>query len=97
PRGWGPASRALTVGEPALTITDNAPAAATVGTAYSGTVTVSGGNGAYTWGAVTGLPAGLTASASGAPLTISGTPAAAGPAAGTVTVSDTEATPKTAA
>jgi len=61
-----------------LALTNNAPVTATVGTAYSGTVTVSGGKGTYTWAAATGLPAGLKATASGATLTISGTPTAAG-------------------
>jgi serine/threonine-protein kinase len=79
-----------------LTATSSVPATATVGAAYSGTVTVSGGNSSYTWGTMSGLPAGLTASASGATLTISGTPAAVGAATATVTVSDTETTPKTA-
>jgi hypothetical protein len=78
----------------ALTVTNNAPATATAGTPYSGTVTVAGGNGTYTWSDVTGLPAGLSATASGATLTISGTPQAAGTASATVTVSDTEATPQ---
>ena len=62
----------------ALKLTNSAPATAATGTAYTGTVTVTGGKGTYTWGAVTGLPAGLTAKGSGATLTISGTPTAAG-------------------
>jgi len=94
PQGSGATSLTLTVGEPPMTITSNAPGTATVGTAYSGTVTVTGGNGTYTWAAVTGLPAGLTASASGATLTISGKPTTAQSATATVTVSDTESTPK---
>ena len=69
----------LTCGQ-ALALTSNAPTTATVGTAYSGTVTVAGGKGTYTWAAVTGLPAGLKASGNGATLTISGTPTAAGAA-----------------
>ena len=95
--GSGTASLSLTVGEPAMKVTSDAPGTATTGTAYSGTLTASGGNGTYTWGAVSGLPAGLTASASGATLTISGKPTATGGAAtATVTASDTEAAPKTA-
>jgi hypothetical protein len=47
------------------------------GTAYSGYATVSGGTGPYTWGAVAGLPPGLTATANGDRLTISGTPTSA--------------------
>jgi hypothetical protein len=94
PPGSGATSLTLTVGEPPMTITSNAPGTAMVGTAYSGTVTVTGGNGTYTWSTVTGLPAGLTASASGATLTISGTPTTAQSATATVTVRDTESTPQ---
>jgi len=72
----------------ALKVTSSAPATATVGAAYSGTVTVSGGKGTYTWGAVAGLPAGLTAKASGATLTISGKPTTAGTFAIPVSVHD---------
>jgi serine/threonine-protein kinase len=72
----------------ALTVTNSAPATATTGAAYSGTVTATGGKGTYTWAAVTGLPAGLTAKASGATLTISGTPTAAGTFAIPVSVHD---------
>ena len=60
-----------------LGITNNAPTIAQEGVDYSGTITVSGGTGPYTW-SVTGLPAGLTASGAGATLTISGDPQAAG-------------------
>jgi serine/threonine-protein kinase len=96
PPGAGTTSIALTVGEPKLAVTDNAPGTATIGTAYSGSVTASGGNGSYKWSA-TGLPAGLTSSASGAKLTISGTPATSAKTfTATVTVSDTEATAQTA-
>ncbi len=95
PKGTGTTSLTLTVGEPAMAITRNAPATATVGTAYSGTVTVTGGNGTYTW-AATGLPAGLTSGASGGTLTISGTPTTAQTATVTVTASDTESTKKSA-
>jgi eukaryotic-like serine/threonine-protein kinase len=76
-----------------LTVTSSAPATATVGTAYTGTVTVSGGKGTYTWGAVTGLPAGLKAVASGATLTISGTPTATATATIPISVHDS-ATPE---
>jgi hypothetical protein len=79
-----------------MSITSGAATTATVGHAYSGRVTVTGGNGTYTWGAVSGLPAGLTSSASGGTLTISGTPTTAGTSTVTVTARDTESTPKTA-
>jgi hypothetical protein len=79
-----------------MSLASGAATTAAVGKAYSGTVTVTGGNGTYTWGAVTGLPAGLKASGNGATLTISGTPTAAGTSTATVTARDTESTPKTA-
>jgi hypothetical protein len=96
PQGKGSTSLTITVSAPALSITSAAATTATAGKAYSGTFTVTGGNGTYTWGAVSGLPAGLTSSASGAKLTISGTPATAGTSTVTVTGRDTESTPKTA-
>jgi hypothetical protein len=57
-----------------LTDTVNLPANATVGKTYSGTVTATGGDGTYNWSQVANLPQGLTATANGATLTISGTP-----------------------
>jgi Putative Ig domain len=71
-----------------LTVTSNAPAGAQVGAGYSGTVTVSGGSGSYTWG-VAGLPPGLTASPGGPALTVSGSPQTAGTFTVEVTVHDT--------
>jgi hypothetical protein len=56
----------------------------TVGVAYSATLSASGGSSPYTWGA-TGLPGGLSCSASG---TISGTPSASGTFNVNVTVTD---------
>jgi len=80
-----------------LRITADVPAVATVGQkGYSGTATVSGGHGPYTWAAVTGLPDGLTATANGAALTISGTPAKAGPFTVGVSVGDGESPVSTA-
>ncbi len=95
PQGTGKTSFTLTIGEPSMAITSTASATATVGKAYSGTFTVSGGNNTYAWGA-TGLPAGLTSSSSGATLTISGTPTAAGTSTITVTAHDTESAAMTA-
>ncbi len=60
----------------------------TVGSAYSATLTASGGAGSNQW-AVTGLPAGLTASTGG---TISGTPTAPGTSVVAVTVKDAAGT-----
>lgn len=69
-----------------LTIATSTLPAATVGTAYSGTVAASGGTAPYAFTA-TGLPSGLTMSSAGA---ISGTPtqSAVGTASVTVTVTD---------
>jgi hypothetical protein len=70
-----------------LTVTSDAPASAQVGAGYSGTVTVSGGSGGYTW-EVTGLPPGLPASPGGPALTVSGSPRTAGTFTAEVTVHD---------
>ncbi len=87
---------AIVIGSP-LKITADVPALATVGEEdYSGTATVSGGEGPYTWGATTGLPDGLTAYANGATLTISGTPTKAGRFLVGVSVSDGESPARTA-
>jgi hypothetical protein len=56
------------------------------GVAYNQAVSASGGNPPYTFSGVTGLPAGLTMSASGV---ISGTPTTAGTFTITGTVTDT--------
>ena len=96
PEGTGTASLTLTVSDKAMSIATTAATTATTGKAYSGTATVTGGNGTYTWAAATGLPAGLTATGSGATLTISGTPTTAGTFTVTLSASDTESTPKTA-
>jgi len=62
----------------ALTITGSFPATGTVGAAYTGSLTVSGGTAPYTW-VVTGFPATITASGTTTPtVTVSGTPTAAG-------------------
>lgn len=57
-----------------LQITTVALPGATVGGAYSATLTATGGNGTYTWTG-TGLPAGITLSSAGV---LSGTPTTAG-------------------
>jgi serine/threonine-protein kinase len=64
---------AILVQAPSLNVTVNAPASATNGKPYSGTVTATGGDGTYQW-SQPALPAGLKATANGATLTISGTP-----------------------
>jgi hypothetical protein len=55
---------------------------------YSGYATVVGGKAPYTWGAMTGLPPGLSASGNGARLTVTGTPTKIGDFNATMTVSD---------
>jgi eukaryotic-like serine/threonine-protein kinase len=94
PEGTGSASLTLAVSEPALTLTTNFAGTGTVGQSYSGSATAAGGNGNYTL-AATGLPAGLTASTSGATITISGTPSKAATSSVVITVSDNETTPAT--
>ena len=96
PAGTGTATLTLTVSSPAMSITAGAAGTATVGQAYSGTATVTGGNGTYTWGAATGLPAGLTGTGSAGTFTISGTPTAAGTFTVGLSASDTESPAKTA-
>ncbi len=71
---------------PALKVTSAALPNGTVGTAYSQTLSASGGSGTYSWSVTNGsLPAGLSLSTGGA---ITGTPTAAGPANFTVQVKD---------
>jgi hypothetical protein len=71
-----------------ITITGSLPATGTVGTAYTGSLTASGGTAPYMW-VVTGLPAGVTPSGtSTATLTASGTPTTAGTSAVSATVTD---------
>jgi eukaryotic-like serine/threonine-protein kinase len=81
------------------TVTVNATAMQLAGSLAAGTedesytasaITVTGGYGAYTWATVTGLPAGMTQSASGATLTIGGKPTQAGSFTVGVSVSDGE-------
>lgn len=75
----------VTITCPTITL-DDTLADGTTGTAYTGAITASGGNGGYTY-ALTGgaLPAGLTLNSNGS---ISGTPTAAGDFTFTVTATD---------
>jgi hypothetical protein len=98
PQLTGNTSFALTVDGAAvspLVISGYLPDAA-VGQAYSATVIGTGGDGSYNW-SVTGLPDGLTATASGGTLMVSGTPTDGGSFPVTVTVSDGESPAQTAA
>jgi len=76
----------LTVAAPTITLSPSALTNATVATAYSQTITASGGTAAYTYAVTSGaLPAGLTLSSGGA---LSGTPTAGGTFNFTVTATD---------
>ncbi len=71
-----------------LLITGALPPTATVGLAYSGSLTASAGTGSYTW-VVKGLPAGLAATGtSSATLTVSGMPTTPGTFEVTASVAD---------
>lgn len=74
---------------PVITIAPTTIPSATVATAYSQTLTASGGTAPYTLAVISGaLPAGLTLSASG---TLSGTPTASGSFSFTVAATDATA------
>lgn len=64
------------------------PSTGTTGVFYSGTITASGGSGNYSW-AVSGLSDGLSSSAAGGTLTVSGTPTAAATVTFNVVLTDT--------
>ncbi len=78
-----------------LTITTNSLPTGTVGTAYSATLTASGGTPPYSWQVTSGsLPGGLALASDGV---VSGTPTVAGTSAFSVQVADSTApTPATA-
>src|SRR5207244_2708274 len=76
----------ILINPPTLSITTTSLAAGTVGTAYSQTLTATGGTPPFGWSLSTGsLPLGLTLSAAGV---ISGTPTTAGTPSFTVRVDD---------
>jgi hypothetical protein len=82
------ATQSLTIAvSPSISTAAGALAAGTVGSAYSATLTGTGGVTPYSWAVTTGsLPAGLTLGASSG--TISGTPTTAGNSSFTVTLTD---------
>lgn len=80
-----PATVTVTIGDPMLTIAPP-PASGTVGTAYTATLTTTGGTAPYSYAVTAGaLPTGLTLATGG---TLSGTPTSAGNFAFTVTAED---------
>ncbi|MBB3609589.1 putative Ig domain-containing protein [Rhizobium sp. BK602] len=88
--GTGPftSSRAysITVAAPTISVSPSSLSAGVVGTAYSQTITASGGTSSYSFAVTAGaLPAGLTLSSGGA---LSGTPTAGGNFNFTVTATD---------
>jgi hypothetical protein len=82
-------TRSFTIGQPStptITITPATLANGTVGTAYSQTITASGGTAPYSYGLTAGaLPTGLSLTSAG---TLSGTPTAGGTFNFTVTATD---------
>jgi large repetitive protein len=81
----------ISAATPTITITGTLPATGTVGTAYTGSLTASGGTAPYMW-VVTGLPTGVAPGATGSPtVTVSGTPTAAGTFMASATVTDAAA------
>lgn len=76
----------VTVGAPSLSVSPGSIPSGTAGTAYSQTVTATGGNAPYSFAITSGtLPAGLSFSSTG---TLSGTPTVAGSFNFTVTATD---------
>jgi hypothetical protein len=88
------ATFSISVGVTAPTITTTSLPNATVNSAYSATLTASGGVTPYTWSLISGaLPAGMTLGSTGV---ISGTPTTAATYSFTIQVKDSESTPQTA-
>ncbi len=82
----GSKSYTLIISPPTISVNPASLSAGTVGTAYSQTITASGGTSSYSFSVTSGtLPAGLTLSSSG---TLSGTPTAGGTFNFTVTARD---------
>ena len=90
----GSESIAVAVAVIPIQLTTSSLPGGTVSTAYSATLTASGGTSPYTWSVVSGsLPAGLNLSTAGV---ISGTPTTTGTSAFSVQVKDSAASPQAA-
>ncbi len=83
----GSQSYTLHIDGPAITVAPGTVPNATVGAAYSQTLSASGGTAPYTFAATGSVPSGLTLSAGG---TLSGTPTTAGDFSFTVTATDAD-------
>jgi large repetitive protein len=82
----GSQAYSITIVAPTITVNPTTLTNATIGTAYSGSVTATGGTGGYSYAVTAGaLPAGVTLSPTGS---FSGTPTAAGSFNFTVTATD---------
>ncbi|WP_161492852.1 putative Ig domain-containing protein [Pseudomonas putida] len=81
----GSQAYSLTVAAATITITPTILGTLTTGSAYSQTLSATGGNGSYTWSTSGSLPPGITVSSSGL---VSGTPTSIGNYSFTVTVTD---------
>jgi len=86
----------INIGATPLSLNCPTPAPATAGTAFSTTCTVSGGTPPYNW-TYTTLPSWLTAPATGATVTLSGTPPSPPPSSYTLTATVTDSTGPAAA
>lgn len=92
--GGSPSTQSQTNTQAPIAVTTTALPGAIKGSAYSATLTATGGTSPYNWSIASGqLPTGLTLSSTG---TISGTPTASGEFNVTVQVTDSAATPATA-
>lgn len=81
----GAASYTLAISPPSITVTPATLPNGAIGSAYSQSLSASGGVGSYTYGVTGALPAGVTLSSAGI---LSGTPTAGGAFSFTVTATD---------
>ncbi|WP_369986802.1 autotransporter domain-containing protein [Pseudomonas xanthosomatis] len=81
----GSKAYSLTVNAATIAITPTTLGTLNAGTAYSQTLSATGGNGSYTWSSAGSLPPGITVSSAGL---VSGTPTSSGNYSFTVTATD---------